>query len=215
MGFKFFFTNCVATVSELTQTVPPTFYVFCSFFRSTDLAECGGTVKNAFEEFKEKTGRSIKLEIEPGTFLTANNGALVSRVQDIVETDDYKFYKLDSGMTDVLRPSLYGAIHPCTILPTSEEGRGTEEVVIVGHCCESGDLMTPLPGDPEALGKREVTKAQVGDYCVIDGSGAYCSGMSCKNYNSFPEAAEVMVWEGGAEVIRKRQSVEQIWENEL
>jgi len=182
---------------------------------STDLQECGGTVKTAFEDFEKKTGRKIKLEIEPGTFLTANNGALVTRVQDIVETSDYKFYKLDAGMTDILRPSLYGAIHPCTVLPTSGADREKEEVVIVGHCCESGDLMTPLPGDPEALGKREVTKAEIGDYCVIDGSGAYCSAMNTKNYNSFPEAAEVMVWEGGGEVIRKRQTVEQQWENEI
>jgi diaminopimelate decarboxylase len=58
--------------------------------------------------FAEETGRQIKLEIEPGTFLVANAGAMVSTVQDIVSTgaEGHTFLKLDSGMTEVLRPSL-------------------------------------------------------------------------------------------------------------
>ena len=167
---------------------------------------------------RAQNGREIKLEIEPGTFLVANAGCVVSKVQDIVKTSDYTFLKLDCGMTDLLRPSLYGAIHPVTVLPGKggDVGSETEEAVIVGHCCESGDLMTPLPGEPESLGTREVRKAAIGDYCVIDGSGAYCSGMSTKNYNSFPEAGEVLVEEGGkGQLIRKRQELEQIFQNEL
>ena len=57
-------------------------------------------------QFASETGREIKLEIEPGTFLVANCGALLSKVQDKVSTDTYSFLKLDSGMTEVLRPSL-------------------------------------------------------------------------------------------------------------
>ena len=188
--------------------------------KSTDLKEIGEPVMEAFKDFKSKTGREISLEIEPGTYLVANAGALVSKVQDIVETSDYKFLKLDSGMTDVLRPSLYGAIHPLTVLPGSgkqeDVGQETEEVVVVGHCCESGDLMTPLEGQPESLGTRVLRKAEVDDFAVIDGSGAYCSGMSTKNYNSFPEASEVMVdKDGKATLIRKRQSLDQICQNEV
>merc|ERR1719409_2149262 len=122
-------------------------------------------------------------------------------------------------MTDVLRPSLYGAIHPITILPgsgkTSDVGSESESVVVVGHCCESGDLMTPLPGEPESLGERDLRKAEIGDLCVMDGSGAYCAGMSTKNYNSFPEAPEVLIGrDGKAHVIRSRQAPEQIYQNE-
>lgn len=187
---------------------------------STDLQEIGMPVKQAFEDFATKNGRQIKLEIEPGTFLVANAGCVVSKIQDVVTTSEYTFLKLDCGMTDLLRPSLYGAIHPVTILPgTGNEedlGTETEEAVIVGHCCESGDLMTPLPGEPESLGTRVVRKAAIGDYCVIDGSGAYCSGMSTKNYNSFPEAGEVLVEDDGrGMLIRKRQEIEQIWQNEI
>ena len=87
-------------------------------------------------------------------------------------------------MTDVLRPSLYGAIHPITIFPQSGDstdvGDETESVVVVGHCCESGDLMTPKEGEPEALGERELRKAEIGDIIVMDGSGAYCAGIPCQ-----------------------------------
>ena len=121
-------------------------------------------------------------------------------------------------MTDV---ALYGAIHPLTFLPfdgrTASVGTATAPVVVGGHCCESGDLLTPLPGQPESLGTRTLRKAEIGDYCVVDGCGAYCSGMSAKNYNSFPESAEVLVDEekGEFKIIRRRQRTEQMWENEV
>lgn len=75
---------------------------------STDLQKVGLPVKKKFEEFAEKFGRKLKLEIEPGTFLVANSGAVLCTVQDIVTTgsEGFSFIKLDSGMTEVLRPSL-------------------------------------------------------------------------------------------------------------
>ena len=189
---------------------------------TTDLQEIGLPVADAFRDFATTTGRELRLEIEPGTYLMAMSGALVSTVQDKVSTgaDGHVFLKLDAGMTDVLRPSLYGAIHPMTVLPgsglTLDVGSEQESVVVVGHCCESGDLMTPEPGQPESLAERLVRKAAIGDVLVMDGSGAYCSGMSSKNYNSFPEAPEVMVEKSGTvHLIRKRQSLAQIYQNEV
>jgi len=191
---------------------------------STDLQEIGGPVADAFRTFAaDNDGRKLQLEIEPGTFLVAMAGALVSTIQDKVFTtgdDGHTFLKLDAGMTDVLRPSLYGAVHPMTILPGSgksdDVGSETENVVVVGHCCESGDLMTPKAGEPEALGERNLRKADIGDISVMDGSGAYCAGMSTKNYNSFPEAPEVLVGnDGEVHLIRSRQPVEEIWKNEV
>ena len=107
-----------------------------------------------------------------------------------------------------------------TILPgsgkTEDIGSETEDVVVVGHCCESGDLMTPKDGEPEDLAERSLRKAEIGDILVMDGSGAYCAGMSTKNYNSFPEAPEVLVdRDGKPHLIRKRQSLEQIYQNEM
>ena len=79
-----------------------------SYEVSTDLQVVGATVKEAFKTFAKEDGRKIKLEIEPGTFLVANAGALLCSVQDIVSTGEggHTFIKLDSGMTEVLRPSL-------------------------------------------------------------------------------------------------------------
>jgi diaminopimelate decarboxylase len=79
-----------------------------NYEKSTDLQVVGKPVEAAFRSFAEETGRTLKLEIEPGTFLVANAGVLLSTVQDIVTTGEngHKFLKLDSGMTDVLRPSL-------------------------------------------------------------------------------------------------------------
>jgi len=189
---------------------------------STDLQVVGKPVADAFRAFKEEHNRELRLEIEPGTYLVAMSGALVSTVQDKVVTlgdGGHVFLKLDSGMTDVLRPSLYGAVHPLTLFPesgkTADVGTESESVVVVGHCCESGDLMTPAPGEPEKIEERVLRKATIGDLVVMDGSGAYCSGMSTKNYNSFPEAPEVLVdGDGQIHVIRERQSLDQILQNE-
>jgi diaminopimelate decarboxylase len=87
--------------------------------------------------------------------------------------------------------------------------------VITGHCCESGDILTPAPGDAEALLPRKLVDAKIGDILAIGGAGAYCSAMSTKNYNSFPECPEVMLrLDGSLSVMRKRQTLKQILANE-
>ena len=77
--------------------------------------------------------------------------------------------------------------------------------------------MTPAPDEPEVLLPRKLGGvAQRDDLIVIEGSGAYCSSMATKNYNSFPEAPEVMLGEDGkGHLIRKRQPVPEIWANEV
>ena len=188
--------------------------------KSTDLSVIGEPVKVAFQEFAKRTGRELKLEIEPGTFLLANSCSVVSTAQDIVETgtsEGHTFIKLDCGMTEVLRPSLYGAQHPLiNVTSQGELPTKTKKYVVVGHCCESGDLMTPAPDEPETISERELGEISIGDLVVIEGSGAYCAGMSSKNYNTFPEAPEVMKTDAGEfKLIRKRQTVDQILANEV
>jgi diaminopimelate decarboxylase len=182
----------------------------------TDLQEIGQPLARLLEEFAARHGRRLQFEIEPGTFLVAGAGKLLSRVQDVVNTgpDGYTFIKLDCGMTEILRPSLYGAQHPVTILKESPVAARVPAIV-VGHCCESGDILTPAPGDPEALAPRDLPPAEPGDLALIGGAGAYCSAMSAKNYNSFPEAPELLLREAGAcQLIRRRQTLEQILVNE-
>jgi len=185
--------------------------------QSTDFAEIGQPIREAFEGLAADTGRRIHLEIEPGTYLTANACSLLSTVQDIVDTgqEGYRFLKLDTGMTEILRPSLYSSQHPIILLPRIDTG-ACVPYVAVGHCCESGDLLTPAPDHHEVLHPRELPEAQPGDLCVIEGAGAYCSAMSAKNYNSFPEAPEVLLREtGDLALIRRRQTMDQMLQNEL
>lgn len=184
--------------------------------KSTDLQECGEPVKKAFEDYAEETGHALNLEIEPGTFLVANAGAVIARVIDLKQTSDYNFILTDSGMTEVTRPSLYGAQHPISVVPVEKGKRGIDSYIVSGHCCESGDILTPAEEDPEALAPRRLLETKIGDLVVIGGAGAYCSGMSIKNYNSYPEAAEVLVdRENKARLIRERQSEEQMTQNEI
>ena len=182
--------------------------------KGTDPQIVGAPVKVAFEQFAAADGRKLRLEIEPGTFLVANAGAVLARVQDVVSTDVRAFLKLDTGMTELLRPSLYGSQHPVHLYPAHPTTIAAD-YVIVGHCCESGDLISCAPGEPETLATRRLPTAAVGDLCVIGGAGAYCAGMSTKNYNSFPEAPEVLLRRDGSfTLIRRRQSLEQILQNE-
>lgn len=186
---------------------------------SADLQKIGQALLSDFEAFREQSGRVLHLEIEPGTFLVANAGAILANVIDVVDTgpDGYVFAKTDSGMTELLRPNLYGAQHPIEIVKSNPDAQRDEiDLVITGHCCESGDVLTPGPGDPESLAPRRLARPDIGDTCVIGGAGAYCSGLAGKHYNSFPEAAEVLLTsDGGFQLIRSRQTLEEIVQHEI
>jgi diaminopimelate decarboxylase len=182
---------------------------------SVDLADVGAHVRLELEGFRKRDGRALHLEIEPGTLLVANAGAIVASCIDVVDTgrDGYLFAKLDAGMPELTRPSLYGAQHPIDVLA---EGRETAAVVFVGPCCEAGDILTPAPGDPEALAPRWVPRPRIGDLVVVGGAGAYCAAMATINYNSYPQAPEVMLEpDGSLRLLRRRQAPEQIWQNEV
>jgi diaminopimelate decarboxylase len=182
---------------------------------SVDLADVGAHVRLELEGFRERDGRALRLELEPGTLLVANAGAIVASCIDVVDTggDGYLFAKLDAGMPEVTRPSLYGAQHPIDVLA---EGREAAAVVFVGPCCESGDILTPAPGDPEALAPRWVPRPRIGDLVVIGGAGAYCAAMATINYNSYPQAPEVMLEpDGKLTLLRRRQAPEEVWANEV
>ncbi len=185
---------------------------------STDLQVAGRPIPEEFVRFHKEHGRQLVLELEPGTFFVANAGAVVCTAIDVVDTGSagYAFIKVDSGMTEVLRPSLYGAQHPISVVPAQAGTRGQRDYLVVGHCCESGDVLTPEPGNPEGLQTRTLTEAHIGDAVVIGGSGAYCAGMAAKNYNSFPEAPEVLLDKTGQfHLIRQRQTLDQVLTNEM
>lgn len=182
---------------------------------SADLNFIWNQVKEIFEWFYHETWRQIKLEIEPGTYLVANSASLITIIHDIVDTwkDWYKFLKVNAWMTEVTRPSLYGAQHPLVVVNNSSL---TDEYLVVGHCCESWDIFTPAKWDPEWLLTRQLKQAEIWDILVVEWVWAYCSSMSTKNYNSYPEIWELLIQSDWKIVeIRKKQLLEEIWKNEI
>lgn len=157
---------------------------------TTDMHQVGEVFAHEIAEFAERTGREIKLEVEPGTYLVALAGTLLGRVEEQAVTDDYNFLKLNVGMNAILRPSLYGAQHPITVL---NDAYFKKDYVVVGPCCESGDILTPAPDDPEGILPRELNVAEEGDIVAIGGAGAYCASMSAERYNDIPPATEVVI----------------------
>jgi diaminopimelate decarboxylase len=158
----------------------------------------------------EKFGHAISLEIEPGRYLVAESGSLIAEIRAIKRMGDNLFYLLDAGFNNLARPILYGAYHPMAIAyAESEPGRprprrtSTEKVVVGGPLCESGDIFTQEAGG--FVCARELPEARVGDYLVIGVAGAYGAVMG-NNYNSKPLAAEVLVENGKAHLVRERQS---------
>ncbi|EPG66357.1 diaminopimelate decarboxylase [Leptospira wolffii] len=185
--------------------------------KTTDPQTIGKPVKELFEKFAQEKGRKLAMEIEPGSFLMVNNGAILTKVDDVVNTGDggFTFVKLDMGMDVNTRPSLYAAKHPLVVIPKNGKTEGkTGDFVYVGHCCESGDLITQEEGGGPQL--RTTLVPEIGDLVVMEGAGAYCSSMSLKNYNSYPESPEVLVdKDGSLKLVRKKQTLEQSIQNEI
>jgi diaminopimelate decarboxylase len=183
--------------------------------KSTNLDDVGAHIRRELIEFEKQHSRALNLEIEPGTYLVAQAGLVVASCIDVVDTgrDGYLFAKLDTGMTEVTRPALYGAQHPIVVV---KAGGPTADVVFVGPCCESGDILTPAPGEPEALAPRTCVRPAIGDLVMITGTGAYCASMSTFNYNSYPKAPEVMLeTDGTFTLLRRRQRPEEVYEGEV
>jgi diaminopimelate decarboxylase len=168
--------------------------------------------------FHEATGRRIRVEIEPGTFLMANSGSIVSEVIDVVDTgsEGHRFVKINAGLSEILRPSYYGSPHPLVAVTRAGEipAEGPASCV-AGHCCIAGDMLTTEPGDVEKLRPVRLGAVEPGDFVVVERSGGYCSSMSMKNFNSYPEAAEVIRrLNGNFDLIRERQTIDQLTVNE-
>lgn len=144
---------------------------------------------------------SMELMIEPGRSIVGNAGALLTRVMVVKEGETKHFAVVDAAMNDLLRPALYSAWQ--TIVEASP-GAGQPQVYdVVGPVCETGDF----------LGKDRELSIVEGDLLAVLGAGAYSFTMS-SNYNSRPRAAEVLVNDTTAHVIRKRERVEDLWADE-
>jgi diaminopimelate decarboxylase len=151
------------------------------------------------EAMLKKLGdRKVKLVFEPGRALVGNAGALLTKVEYLKHTEAKNFAIVDAAMNDLMRPALYDAYHDIVqVKPSDSEAQVYE---IVGPVCESGDF----------LGHDRKLALQQGDLLAILSAGAYGMSMS-SNYNTRPRAAEVMVDGNQCHLIRKRETIEQLF----
>ncbi len=157
----------------------------------------------------EKFGHPVTLEIEPGRYLVAESGYLVTEIRAIKRTGANTFYLVDAGFNNLARPVLYGAYHPISIVPATGDCRDRPlgDVVVGGPLCESGDIFTQEEGG--IVSTRRLPTAQVGELLVMEVAGAYGFVMG-SNYNSKPLAAEVLIADGRAHLVRARQSFDDL-----
>jgi diaminopimelate decarboxylase len=148
-------------------------------------------------------GVGLKLITEPGRVLVGNAGILITRVLYLKETDVKRFVVIDGAMNDLIRPVLYEAYH--SIEPV--ERRSASKTVtadVVGPVCESGDFFAR---------EREMPEPRPGDLLAVMSAGAYGFVMA-SNYNSRPRPAEILVDGHDAQVIRERDTFEDLIRNE-
>ena len=162
----------------------------------------------ARRRLEDRFGHRIRLEIEPGRYLTAEAGSLVTEVRAVKRQGARKYVLVDAGFNTLARPVLYGAYHPMSVCPAgAADPDGVEEVAVGGPLCESGDIFTQTDGGFVAA--RPLPRAGVGDLLVIEIAGAYGFVMA-SNYNSKPLPAEVLVDAGRARLVRRRQTPEDL-----
>lgn len=157
-------------------------------------------------ELEEQFAHELRLETEPGRYLTAEAGYLISEVRAIKSQGNQKYILVDAGFTDLARPIMYGSYHPMSVCPKNISGK-TIQAAVAGPLCESGDVFTQKEGG--FVESRELAEVEVGDYLIIENAGSYGVVMA-SNYNSRPLCPEVIVNNGNAKLIRRRQSIEEM-----
>lgn len=179
-----------------------------SFIDIHQYFEVWDSVRNRVQE---KFGHEVELEIEPGRYLVAECGYLVAEIQAVKAMGENTFYLLDAGFNDLARPILYGAYHPISICRRDGASVESHEVVVGGPLCESGDIFTQSEGGYVSC--RSLPKAQVGDWVVLELAGAYAYAMA-SNYNSRYRCPEVLIENGEAKLIRRRETAEDLMRHE-
>ena len=144
-----------------------------------------------------------RLLLEPGRFLVADAGILLTRVLYRKETTKRRFIIVDGAMTDLPRPALYGAWHPVEAVRPRQGRRRVVDVV--GPVCESGDFLAR---------ERSLPPLERGDLLAVRKAGAYGFAMSSQ-YNSRPRAAEVLVDGGRARLARRRETLKDLFDSEI
>lgn len=168
----------------------------------TDIEKVGTTISRAFTEFCEEYGRDLELWFEPGKFLVSAAGELLVRSNVVKQTTSTVFVGVDSGQNHLIRPMMYNAYHEIENIsnPNGEKKLYT----VVGNICET-----------DTFGyDRFLAEVREGDVLSIKNAGAYGFSMS-NQYNSRRRPAEVLILNGAAHLIRKRETIEDLTRNEV
>ena len=167
------------------------------FDAAAKVREYAAAIQNALADYK---GRLL---IEPGRFLTAQAGALVARVLYVKRSGKKTFVITDAAMNDLIRPTLYQAYHQ--IVPVRPRAGKSKAVDVVGPICETGDFFAR---------DRQLAPVEPGDLVAILDAGAYGMAES-SNYNTRPRAAEVLVEGDKARLIRRRETMADLFSPEI
>lgn len=160
------------------------------------------------KRLEDAFGHRIRLEIEPGRYLTAEAGYVVTEIRAVKRQGGRKYLLVDAGFNTLARPVLYGSYHPMSLCPADgADPEACDDVAVGGPLCESGDIFTQADGG--FVTTRPLPAAAVGDLLVIEIAGAYGFVMA-SNYNSKPLPAEVLVDGGRARLVRARQTPEDL-----
>ncbi len=147
-------------------------------------------------------GRGYKIILEPGRAIAGNAGVMLTQVEYLKSNDHKNFAIVDAGMNDLLRPSLYSAWQ--AIVPVQQQSTAQSSCYdVVGPVCETGDF----------IGKERELAIEQGDLLAVRSSGAYGFSMS-STYNSRPRCAEVMVDGDKTYLIRRRETIEELYRGE-
>jgi len=169
---------------------------------NVDMDELGVGMTSAFTNFCKEYGRDLELWFEPGKYLVSEAGYLLVRVNVLKTTPATVFVGVNSGMNHLIRPMMYDSYHD--ILNISNPN-GTKRVyTVVGYICET-----------DTLGwDRKLDEVREGDILAIKNAGAYGYVMS-SNYNSRLRPAEVLIYDGKAHLIRKRETLDDLLANQV
>jgi diaminopimelate decarboxylase len=160
------------------------------------------SVKSYLQPLLQKLqGRGLKILLEPGRRLVGNAGVLLTRIEYLKPGAEKNFAIVDAAMNDLARPALYDAWHD--IVPVVPGNGKVLNWDIVGPICESGDF----------LGRKRPLCIEPGDLLAVKSAGAYGMAMS-SNYNTRPRAAEIMVDGAQTYLVRRRETVEELYADE-
>jgi diaminopimelate decarboxylase len=163
----------------------------------TDVEELGERLGSRFNAYCAETGRDLALVFEPGKFLVSQSGHFLARVNVVKHTPSNIFAQVDSGFNHLIRPMLYGSEH--TIENISNPGGKERFYSVVGYICETDTFAT----------NRRIAEIREGDILRIANAGAYGFTMA-SNYNARLRPAEVMIADGEARLIRRRETFEDL-----